>query len=380
MTVRDPLYMHPSGGAPDYSAADDRLGFSALLAPGSRLLGARSGVVPAAGDPLLVTHDGLTPGSVSVAAGQAWVDATLSVGAYQLTLETAEVHNVPAAGAVERVDRVVFRARDGEIDGSVTPTDRVGATEYLPGDSGTGAAQPVPTHAVLLAEVTVPTASTPSVEDKRTYQARAGVPLWVNDETARDALTVVPGLMVHRLDTGVNETWTGSAWRSMLPAVEKLDEQTLGAAAGSVTFLVPAGFTRLQVVGTGGTNGGQRGVFVELNGQASGYSYMNNYRSHDGTSGSTSDGSSGATGSAANAIIAHWRGSSQNTLCVDIFDAGPGTPNASGQSVFSARAGTVGDTGHAGFDSNVASVSQVRVGTFVDQFRAGSRFVLYGYR
>lgn len=218
MTVRDVPWMNASAGQPDYSAADLRLYGAAILGAtgGSRLLGSRSGVVPGIANALQVTHNGATPGIATVNPGMAFIDGTLTIGNYHLTVEVAENFNVPAAGSVTRTDRVWVRARDAEVDGTVG-SNRNGVAEYVAGDAGTGAPPAIPSHALLLAEVTVPVAATPTVTDKRLWTARTdSIGPRVKDQAEQDLITTrYPGMTVFRADTGVAHTWDGAAWRPL---------------------------------------------------------------------------------------------------------------------------------------------------------------------
>lgn len=218
MTVRDVEWMNASAGQPDYSAADYRLVQAAILGAtgGSRLLGSRSGVVPGIANALQGVHNGATPGTLTVNPGMAFIDGTLTIGAYMLTVEVAEVFNVPAAGSVSRTDRVWVRARDAEVDGTVG-SNRNGVVEYVAGDAGTGAPPAIPNHALLLCEVTVPVAATPTATDKRIYTARTdSIGTRVKDQAEQDTITTrYPGMTLFRVDTGVPQTWDGSAWRPL---------------------------------------------------------------------------------------------------------------------------------------------------------------------
>lgn len=196
------------------SLQDHRLALGMGLGPGASVLERRAGLYYYPGSADLV---GVSALQASVAPLVAVVDGTSNAlqGQVVVVVDAAETLTFSAGEAgVARTDRVVLQVRDNAFDAS-------GATDarlvIVKGNTGTGAANPVPASSILLWEVVVPIGASSITfasarVDKRQWTATPlRVP--VNSSTERNALPAIPGLEVTRLDTGdVEQYWSG-AWR-----------------------------------------------------------------------------------------------------------------------------------------------------------------------
>lgn len=153
-------YQHAS----TYTGAQDRLTHVAAMAHTTNIA-ARSGVVPASGNPLNVSAAGGM--NLTVSPGHAMV------GDYTFTVDTNTNVTLATSGATARTDAVILRAYEQD-SGDAAPSR--GVVEVVTGTSI--AAPSLPTRSFLLAYITV-NASVSSVNsgnitDARVYTAAAG--------------------------------------------------------------------------------------------------------------------------------------------------------------------------------------------------------------
>ena len=259
----------------DSTEQDSRLGIGALFASGSGLT-----VNPGVVSGLAVTQTGTASANVSVAAGVALNQASSAIGgAYLEILDTDKTVDVLGANPAEsspRRDLIVYDS--GLAVGSKVHVVK-GTAGAIPVDPA------VPASATALARVRVKAAAdyggnevivNADIDtDVRASTGLRGVPVSVANQTARNALTLYPGLMVWRQDVLRFESYTGSAWRMYQPlaspGVQKgTVSATLTAATvrtGSVSF--PTAYSTAPIMSTalvkaGTTNIGLTHVIEDL--------------------------------------------------------------------------------------------------------------------
>lgn len=169
----------------------------------------RSGVRYTDGNDLKVTVSSMT---ATVAPGEAFLDSpTAWQGGYVLTSDANEDLTIPTRHAsLTRIDTVYARITDDQVDSSGTTAPIIG---YVQGTaSGSPTAPALPSHAIRLADITVPPGvGTIQVNDSRRYTAALGgvIPC---QSTVRP-LTVTKGQRAYELDTGREIVWDGSFWQ-----------------------------------------------------------------------------------------------------------------------------------------------------------------------
>lgn len=136
----------------------------------------RSGVVPG-GDPFALSGSGMT---ATVGVGRAVVQGTTAQGAYSVAFGVAQSLVIPDGNGVNpRVDLLVVRVYDPEIDGSSTATV---VLERVAGTPGTSPVAPAaPAGSLALWEIPVP------------YNASAGNPINWSAKVDRRWYTVAAG-------------------------------------------------------------------------------------------------------------------------------------------------------------------------------------------
>lgn len=213
MTVRLPAWLQ-SGS---YSAETDRSILTSLLSTSSAL-GGRGGVRFYTGSEFQVKQTTIPAMSVDVTAGMAFVAGSFSTtqGTYAVVNDaTFTTTIVTAHPASPRIDLVILEVLDQVYSGS----SNLAQVRVV---TGTPAAVPVvptvaSTNYIPLAQVLVPANSvavvTSNITDLRSYAGILNQPIPVKSAAARNALPLVEGLQVYRLDNGweVN-TYSGSTW------------------------------------------------------------------------------------------------------------------------------------------------------------------------
>lgn len=266
---------------PSYTAEEQRqLGSHHLAHGSSERLGAREGVRPGAGNPVIVTggqwraraHTGVVdPGESS------------TQGPYTYVQELTALEPVAAAdGSNARIDGVDIQINDDDADGS---GGRGPQLHYV---TGTPAGSPVPPQvterSLRLAEITVPAGDTAGATVTRPapYTVASGGVLPIRGTSERPTQGLYAGYTTFRMDVGAHEYWTGDAWAWVNPvnttSVE--DNQNAnydftnttfgtGFTAGSyvdcvVTFVAPLSGSveiyyqaAMYVLSQGGTTGNQ---------------------------------------------------------------------------------------------------------------------------
>lgn len=213
MTVRLPAWLQ--GGS--YSAETDRSVVTGLLSASSAL-GGRGGVRYFSGGEFQVKASTPAGMSVDVTAGMAYVS-----GAYSSTQGTYTVVNdatftttiTSAHPAYPRIDLVILEVLDLVYSGS----SNLAQVRVVPGTAASVPSVPSvsTTNYIPLAQVFVPANVSGivagNITDMRTYTGLLNQPIPVRSATERNAMPLVEGLQVYRLDNGweVN-TYSGSTW------------------------------------------------------------------------------------------------------------------------------------------------------------------------
>lgn len=204
--------MDASGGAPTYSASNERQANAPLYGGGSGIpLKAVSGFRVGTGNVLTATSTTwtLTPCSAVISPA-----AATAQGSYRWASDSNVTGSVTAADATyARKDIVYIQVNDSSSgDGSGALTAPV---SYL---AGTPSASPVapslPARSFLVGTITVPQSGggSPTVVLNTARFVAAGGIQPVANQTDRDALTEYEGLRVDQLDTDREYRYNGSRW------------------------------------------------------------------------------------------------------------------------------------------------------------------------
>lgn len=199
---------------------DHRLELTLFQYPSGALTG-ESGVRP--GGAALSSDTAMV---ATISPFTAWIQGSGSTqGGYAFVSDDEEDITFDAGEAGNaRIDRIIARVYDDVYDASGFT---MGSVEYLRGQSG-GAANSVPSNAILLYEISVPAGAsaggTPinfaNAVDKRTFTAANGAVLPVGSATDRDALTnTFDGKLIWRTDRDWMECHDGSAWKVVSPPI-----------------------------------------------------------------------------------------------------------------------------------------------------------------
>ncbi|MFS0831992.1 hypothetical protein ABC337_15180 [Arthrobacter sp. 1P04PC] len=207
-----------AASGPAYDAETQRRAFGGLVAGGSAVGVARSGVL----DPraLVPALSGLTvqvgPGPCAVGTAKG---AYLSGAPTVLNVDTL----TPADSTNPRRDRLVFEVLDPDNGGSTARKARFRLITGQPSPTAlTGGGYPADPGAVdgvsaffNIADIDMPKngGGNPTITDRRPFTAAAGVPVKVRNQAERDILTQWDGLAVERMDKGgLVERSYGGAW------------------------------------------------------------------------------------------------------------------------------------------------------------------------
>lgn len=199
---------------------DHRLELTLFQYPSGALTG-ESGVRP--GGAALSSDTAMV---ATISPFTAWIQGSGSTqGGYAFVSDDEEDITFDAGEAGNaRIDRIIARVYDDVYDASGFT---MGSVEYLKGQSG-GAANSVPSNAILLYEISVPAGAsaggTPinfaNAVDKRTFTAANGGILPVGSATDRDALTnLYDGKVIWRYDRDWLECHDGSNWKVISPPI-----------------------------------------------------------------------------------------------------------------------------------------------------------------
>ena len=234
MTMRTAL--HTAGGVE--GALDGRLDSAsewALNGPGP--LDVRVGVVYAPGAPMQVLGTAATsPWAVTVNPGHVVGSKGSTNGPYIAAndaLATVALAVPPAANS--RID--VIYAMQQDTAAVVSPdASTVAVLAAATGVAGAVPAVPaIPVGAVTLAQVTIASTAIAgtsgagvTIAQVFLWTAPRGVPIPVRTQAERDAITAYAGLRDYRLDTGVIETYNGTAWSLASATVVAQITATLG--------------------------------------------------------------------------------------------------------------------------------------------------------
>lgn len=209
------------GGVGQVSVEDARLAQSALWTP-TGVVTSRSGLVPAGGEPGMVTASTPTPdGQVHVAPFRAVLQSSRGGGVYTMCLDSVKSIDVlgaaPADAADDRIDLIVWQQNDAYF-GDAT-SDMV--VRHV---VGTPAATPQPPTVdgspdyLIRAEIYIPANATTIEPDYITnvalpYTVATGGVLPVASLSERNSLDPYEGMQVYRIDAGITETYSAGGWR-----------------------------------------------------------------------------------------------------------------------------------------------------------------------
>lgn len=204
--------MDASGGAPTYSASNERQANAPLYGGGSNVpLKAVQGFRVGTGNVLSASSTTWTLTPCSAVLSPA---AATAQGSYRWASDSNVTGSVTAADATyARKDIVYIQVNDSSSgDGSGALTAPV---SYLAGTpSASPTAPSLPARSFLVGTITVPASGggSPSVVMNTARFVAAGGIQPVADQTERDALTAYDGLRVDRLDLDILQRYDGSKW------------------------------------------------------------------------------------------------------------------------------------------------------------------------
>ncbi|HEY1668503.1 MAG TPA: hypothetical protein VGG54_22660 [Trebonia sp.] len=195
-----------------YSADQDRMAYMAMMTPdlSSGPFVPLGGVRP--GGSMMVTAQSSPNMSVSVASGTAFVPASIE-GNAGWTCHNNGARSVtiaPASAANPRIDLIIAHVYDATDDTGSLSEWQLEAVEGTPASSP--AVPPLPTNAILLAEVLVPQAASSitsgDIAEKTSATVALGGVLPATSQTLPG--NPYPGMAVYCADTGETVVWQGA--------------------------------------------------------------------------------------------------------------------------------------------------------------------------
>lgn len=265
MAGTDPWPIDAAAGAPSYGGFDLRLGAVAAFMTGNGAgIGTRSGVRPSGSGTDLLVQAQVSPNmTVRVQPGVVVVQSiSAAQGAYTWALDAVKTLNIGAAAASTRIDRILVRIRDANID---TSGARDGDVIVWPGTPGAGVpALPTDASYMEIAQVTVPSTAVNigggggngTIADLRPFTAAVGGVILCTSATRPNATLVPLGQKIYETDTKRWMFSDGTTWRLTAGQVlySKKDTSTsflTGAAAGPFVAVFTSPTITLPNTGTG---------------------------------------------------------------------------------------------------------------------------------
>lgn len=207
-------------GAVQFNGQELRRADSGLfVGEGSAPLGVLGGIARHNDNSLAVTVNAsdlitIQPGACAIPG-----NAGVGNGVYRTALGAAETGQLAARNATNpRIDRVIFRVLDTSVVGSHAAY--TGRIEVLTGVAAASPAVPdLPTLAIELARITVPATGggVATVDSSwRTYLAAIGGTLPVATAARLPTTPNAKWLKAVAVDTGIEYTWSGTAWNPNL--------------------------------------------------------------------------------------------------------------------------------------------------------------------
>jgi hypothetical protein len=253
VTARDPLFV------PDVtSPTDARLALSGLMAPDSGGVAVRAGAFYG---PSVFNVTGMAAMSYSVAGGVAVVTRGASVGPYIGANDGAfTVATTAAPGSGSRYDLIYIKFPDEE-QGDPDSLAVFGVVQGTAGGSPTIPTGSLPTGAVAIATALVPSGTTQTdtgvtINKMIPYTVARGAPVPVRTQAERDAMTAYEGLVVRRLDNGLDNHYVDGGWEVFgavtvhgQSAPMKLKSgSTVATTSGAGQVEIDTGLTSLSIV------------------------------------------------------------------------------------------------------------------------------------
>jgi hypothetical protein len=255
---RDPLFVPDST-----SPTDARIALGGLMAAGGGGVDVRTGALYG---PTVFNVTGTSGMSYSVSAGVAIASRGASVGPYLGSNDGATTVTTTAApGSGSRYDVIYLLFADVE-QGDADSHAVFGVAHGTA--SGSPAEPSIPTGAVRIAKALIPSGTTRTdtgvtITKDVQYTVARGAPVPVRTQAERDAMTAYEGLVVRRLDNGLDNHYVGGGW-DIFGALTVYGQSAplkmrLGTTAGTTTSLghltISTGLTSIQ-------------MFVAMNGDA----------------------------------------------------------------------------------------------------------------
>jgi hypothetical protein len=246
----DATWVNPSSVA--YNASELRLADAAMFAGRGDTYGARGGIVAHWDNSLLVSVDGSDV--VTVKAGSVVIPGTAvsGTGVWRAGIGSDRTASLAARDATNaRIDLVVFRQLDTDVVGSHGAyTARLEIITGTP--SATPAVPSLPTMAVELGRINVPASGGGAASadlTKRTFAAALGGTITVPTASQLPA-AATKWQRARALDTGLEYSWTGSAWIIVGTVAAAADLFTGNEGAGPFGTAPPAGTRKIIKQGT----------------------------------------------------------------------------------------------------------------------------------
>jgi len=217
----------------------------------------KSSVDPGKGSKLKVTQTGSPSMGVIVGSGHAKIGGTESSkqGAYGVLNDADFTITITAAhGSLNRIDIIVFKVEDSQYSGSNN-------TSSLVVVDGTPASSPVapaaPNNSITLAQVFVG-AGVSSIVNANITDTRRFAGTGIIQVLASGDLPAAgqAGRYRDRLDTGILERDSGSAWVQVVPTAPAAANYQFFSAGGTWTKPANAKTVRIRVQAGGGGGGG----------------------------------------------------------------------------------------------------------------------------
>lgn len=180
--------------------------------------------------------------SVDISGGSGYVfgSEAANQGYYHCVNDATIVNKTVGAssGTQARKDIVVARVYDSFYSGATN----LWQFEVIAGAFGTGTEPAVPANSYKIAtiDIAISAASilTANITMRTQRYSLDGVPVFVANQTARDALTLFDGLQVYRLDTHLIETYNGTKWFVPFVPVVTSNPGAVGPTVGTTELVL----------------------------------------------------------------------------------------------------------------------------------------------